>query len=217
MDATLTLIEKTAFLKGVDVLSSIPTEALAELATRTREIHCEPDQVLYREGDPHLGVFLLVVGLLEERKGRALVRVIRPGMGVGELWLAEGEPHEYTLVATEHSHVLHVTREDMIDGMLDYPEFAVAMVQSTSRVIHEITSRVLELENLVARLHGALAAAGITPPDPRTPDAAAEPDAAPGDGRSGAGPAAGKAKGPPTASNPASAPRSEERRVGKEC
>ena len=60
-------------------------------------MHCEPGEVIYREGDPNRGAFLVVEGLLELRKGRALIRVVRPGEGIGELWLGEGEPHQYTL------------------------------------------------------------------------------------------------------------------------
>jgi CRP-like cAMP-binding protein len=171
MEATLTLIEKTAFLKGVDVLASIPTEALAELAGRSREIHCEPGHVLYREGDPHRGVFLVVDGLLEHRRGRAIVRVLRSGMAAGEFWMSPDEPHQYTLIAIEHSHVLHVSLEDMLDAMLDFPEFGVAMSQAMGRRVHELIGRVLELESLVARLHSALLAAGIEPPDPRQAEA----------------------------------------------
>ena len=166
MESTFTLIEKTAFLKGVDVLSRIPTEALAELAARTRELHADAGDVLYREGDPYRGVYLVVSGTLELRKGRALIRLLRSGMSVGELWLGAGEPHSYTLTATEHSHVLHVSHEDMLDAMNDFPEFAAAMVQSFARRIHEITSRTLELEGIIAGLHAALLAAGIEPPRP---------------------------------------------------
>lgn len=171
MEALLTLIEKTAFLKGVDVLSRIPTEALVELAARAREIHCETGDVLYQEGEPNRGTFMVVEGSLEQRKGRALVRVVRPGDAAGELWLGSADPHQYTLVASEHSHVLNFTVDDVIDGMLDNPEAGVAMVQSFARVLHEQTSRMLELENLVARLHAILAQAGLEPPDPRTLDA----------------------------------------------
>ena len=183
MDALLTLIEKTAFLKGVEVLARIPTEALVELAARAKEQHCEPGEVLYREGDPNRGTFLLVEGSLEERKGRALIRVVRPGEGVGELWLGSADPHQYTLMASEHSHVLSLTREDVIDGMLDYPEFGVAMAQMFARLLHEQTGRLLELENLVARLHSALTAAGVEPPDPRRADGDGEPTPPDGPGR----------------------------------
>ncbi len=152
------------------MLASIPTEALAEVAARAREIHCEPGEVIYREGEPNRGSFLLVEGALQLRKGRALVRVIHPGMGSGELWLGEGQPYNYTLVAIDHSHVLNVTREDNIDAMLDYPEFGVALAQSFAKTLHDLTGRVLDLENLVSRLHARLLEAGIEPPDPRIPD-----------------------------------------------
>jgi len=105
------------------------------------------------------------------------VRMVGPGMAIGELSLGEGEPHRYTVTATEHAHVLNVTPEDVVDGLLDFPEFGVAMVRMLARRVHELNGRALELESLVARLHGALAAAGIEPPDPRAP-APAEPDPA---------------------------------------
>lgn len=167
MDGALSLIEKTAFLKNVDVLESIPTEALAEIAARATELRFAPDEVIYREGDPNRGVFLVVEGLLEQRKGRAIVRLIQPGMGVGEFWIGPEAAHLYTVTALEDTHLLNVTRDDMIDGMLDFPEFGVAMTQALGARVHELTGRVLELENLIARLHGALAKAGIEPPDPR--------------------------------------------------
>ena len=182
MEATLTLIEKTAFLKGVQVLSSIPSEALAELAARAREVHLGPGDVLYHEGEPNRGVFLVVDGCLEQRKGRALVRILRSRMAGGELWLGGGEPHQYSLLAVEHSHVLHLTTEDVFDAMLDFPEFGVALVQSFALILHQLTGRVLDLEDLLARFHATLKAAGIEPPDPRLPEAgdgerAASPDA----------------------------------------
>ena len=176
MESMLTLIEKTAFLKSVDLLASIPTEALADVAARAREIHCEPDEVIYREGDAQRGVFLVIEGLLEQRRTRALVRVLRPGTAFGEFWLEEGQPYEYTVVAIQHSHILNVTREDMLDAMLDFPEFGVAMAQAMARRANDLVGRVLELENLVARLHRALRDAGIEPPDPRLPEPGSEHD-----------------------------------------
>lgn len=171
MEETLTLVEKTAFLKSLPAFSAIPTEALAELAARARELHLDAGQTIFREGDPDRGVFLVVEGTIEQRIGRALVRAVRPGMGMGELWLAEGEPHAYGATAIEHTHVLNVTREDIMDAMLDFPEFGTAMVRALALRVHELTGRILELEHLVSRLHAALTAAGIEPPDPRTREA----------------------------------------------
>jgi CRP-like cAMP-binding protein len=167
MAETLTLVERTAFLKGVRMLSSIPLEALAELARRAREILCEPGDVVFREGDPNRGTFFVVEGLLEQRRGRALLAVFRPGSAIGELWLEEGEPHESRLLALQPSHLLNIDREDVREGMLEYPEFGAALVQALARRIHEINGRVLELERTIALLYGRLNEAGVEPPDPR--------------------------------------------------
>ena len=180
MADTLTLVERTAFLKSLRVLSSIPLEALAELAGRAREIHCEPGDVVFREGDPNRGTFFVVDGLLEQRRGRALLAVFRPGSAIGELWLEEGEPHESRLVALEPSHLLNIDREDVREGLLEYPEFGAALVQALAHRIHELNGRVLELERTIALLHGRLTEAGIEPPDLRiekSPSASAAPPA----------------------------------------
>lgn len=169
MAEILTLIEKTAFLKSIPMLSTIPTESLADVAGRAQEMHCDPGQVIYNEGDPNRGAFLVVSGLLKMRKGKASVRIVKPGMSIGELWLAEGEPHQYTLVAIDHSHVLHIRREDVEDAILEYPEFGLAMVRMLSHRAHELITRVLDLEQVVARMHHTMTQAGIDPPDARPP------------------------------------------------
>lgn len=161
MDETLTVIEKTAFLKSVDMFSHVPTEVLAQLATRATEIHFEAGKVVFREGESNRGVYMMVDGLVEIRKGRALEGVRGPGMGFGELALGEGEPHQFTAVAAIHSHVLNVSNETFFDTMLDYPEVGVSMVRILARQITELGQRVHDLEGKIAHLNAALKGAGV--------------------------------------------------------
>lgn len=164
MQETLTLIEKTAYLKSVPVLAGVPTEALAEIASRAIERHLEAGEEVHREGDPNTGAFMVLDGLVELRKGRALVRMISQGQAFGELFLNEGEPHQFSAVATTHTHLLRITVEDTFDTMLDYPEFGVGMVRSLARRNLELIDRLLELEGVLGRFHAALKEAGIDPP-----------------------------------------------------
>jgi CRP-like cAMP-binding protein len=83
VEESLTLIEKTAFLSQLPVLASVPTEALAQLASQAREKHHDAGDVVFNEGDTNTGVLLVVDGLIELRKGRALVRMIGPGQTFG--------------------------------------------------------------------------------------------------------------------------------------
>jgi CRP-like cAMP-binding protein len=153
-------------MKSVPVFSSIPTEALAGLAGHAREMHFDPGDEMVRAGEANRGAFLVVDGLVQVRRGNAVVRVMRSGMAFGELWLGEGEPHLYTLAAVEHSHVLNVSQEDVWDAVHEHPEFAVAMVRSFALRMHELTGRILDLERLIARMHLTLVEHGIEAPDP---------------------------------------------------
>lgn len=172
MKETLTLVEKTAFLKSLEALSSIPTEALAELAGRAREIHYDAGDRIFTEGEPNRGTFIVVEGIVMLRIGGAVVRVARPGMTFGELFLAEGEAHRTTADVVEHTHVLNITTEDIFDAMSDYPDFGATMIRSMSRQLLTLNHRIVEMERLLGRFHDALVKAGIEPP-------AKDPESAP--------------------------------------
>ena len=165
MEETLTLVEKTAFLKSIDLLASIPTEALADLASRAREVHFDAGDVIFSEGEPNRGSYLVVEGSVVMRIGGAAVRVVRAGMPFGELFLGRGEPHNMTASAIEHTHVLNVTSDDIFDAMGDYPEFGAAIVRTMSRQLLALNARVVELEGILSRFHTALVRAGIEPPE----------------------------------------------------
>jgi CRP-like cAMP-binding protein len=163
MRETLTLIEKTAILKTSGLLASLPTEALARLASRGREIHVDAGQIIFREGDPNRGGFLVVEGLVEIRKGRALVSMRQAGDSFGELALSEGEPHEFTATATDHTHVLNISNEDLFDTILDYPEVGLDLLRSFARRLTELAQRIHHLEGHVAHLSASLKSAGVQP------------------------------------------------------
>jgi CRP-like cAMP-binding protein len=164
MEETLTLVEKTAFLKSMEALSTIPTEALADLASRAREIHYDAGDTIFTQGEANRGTFLIVEGAVVLRIGDAAVRVVRTGSAFGELFLAEGEPHTMTALAIEHTHALNITTDDVFDAMSDYPDFAASIVRGMSRQILALNSRVVELEGILSRFHAALVKAGIEPP-----------------------------------------------------
>ena len=161
MADTLTLIEKTVHMKSSDVFSAIPTEPLAQLAARASEVMLDRGQTLFHEGDDDLGVFMVIEGVVELRKGNDVVRVLQSGTVHGELFLQESGAHEYTVVAREDARVLNLGRNDVFDAFLEYPEFGIAIVQDLARRHHTLTERVSELEKQLA-LRGAPPAQSAT-------------------------------------------------------
>jgi hypothetical protein len=82
-------------------------------------------------------------------------------------------------VALEDSHLLNLRRADVLDALLEYPEFGLAMVQDLALRHHKLTERVIELE---ARLEEVRPQAGPTQPaepEPETPALRSPEDAAP--------------------------------------
>jgi CRP-like cAMP-binding protein len=164
VDETLSLMEKVAFLKSIEMYSNVPTEALAQLAARGREYHFEAGDVIFREGDANRGAFLVVEGLVEIRKGRALDSIRTAAQGFGELGLKEGEPHHFTATAMQHTHVLNLSNEDMLDAMLDHAEVGVAMVRGLARRLSGLAQRVHDLEGQIAHLNATLSQAKVDVP-----------------------------------------------------
>ena len=164
MEETLTVLERTAFLKSTEVFASIPTDALAQIAARGREIHFDAGQAIFREGEPNSGAYMVVDGLVELRTGRALEGVRGSAQGFGELALHEGEPHTFTAVAAQHTHVIVISNETFFDTVLDYPEIGVAMVRILAKRLSEAAQRVHGLEGQIAHLVATLRKAGIVPP-----------------------------------------------------
>jgi CRP-like cAMP-binding protein len=161
MADTLTLIEKTVHMKSSEVFSAIPTEPLAQLAARASEVMLDRGQTLLHEGDDDLGVFIVIEGVVELRKGNDVVRVLQSGTVHGELFLQESGAHQYTVVAREDARVLNLGRNDVFDAFLEYPEFGIAIVQDLARRHHTLTERVSELEKQLA-LRGAPPAQSAT-------------------------------------------------------
>jgi len=164
MNGVLTLVEKTALLKMVDILASVPTESVAHLAARATEMHVPAGEFLFREGDPNRGSYLFLEGLVEIRRQGALLSVQSSGMVFGELALGGQEAHTCTAVAIEATHLLNITPEDVTETMLEFPEVGHALVGLLSRRIQELTHRIADLEEIVERQHRTLAQAGIEGP-----------------------------------------------------
>ena len=146
MAETLTLLEKTVHMKSSEVFRAIPTEPLAQLAARANEVQVNRGETVFREGDDDQGVFIVIEGVVELRKGNAVVRVLGSGTVYGELFLQESGAHQYTAVAREDARVLNLGRNDVFDALLEYPECGVAMVQDLALRNHTLTERVIELE-----------------------------------------------------------------------
>jgi CRP-like cAMP-binding protein len=90
-------------------------------------------------------------------------------MAYGELFLRENEPHQYAAIALQDSHLLNLPRSVVLDALLEYPEFGLAVVQDLAMRLHKLTQRLIELEAEREKYLGAAAPERAIESTERTP------------------------------------------------
>ena len=108
----LRILEKTSAFQGLTLEQARKLLGICEIQRR------RAGQVLYKEGSPSTGMFVLLSGRLTVRKGgRAVIAEIAPVDIVGEMGIITGQARSAQVVITEDSMGLSV-RKDRLDFLL---------------------------------------------------------------------------------------------------
>jgi CRP-like cAMP-binding protein len=142
---TLTTIEKALFLKELEFFSHVPIEQAAEVAARAEEVHLEPGETIFEEGEPSKHVYLVVEGSVIAEKGGIITTVLTSGRGFGDLSLTPGGAYGITARAAGHTHVMRFSLDDFVDAMLEHPEIAVGVVRALSLRLREMGQQLADL------------------------------------------------------------------------
>ncbi|NWG00890.1 MAG: cyclic nucleotide-binding domain-containing protein [Thermoanaerobaculaceae bacterium] len=98
--------------------SAFPLEALEELLSSTSVRSFSPGEIIVREGDPGVSLFLIEAGTVEVRTndpaGREVVLAqLGPGEFFGEVAVLTGRPRTATIVACEAVTLIEILAEDL--------------------------------------------------------------------------------------------------------
>jgi signal transduction histidine kinase len=101
-------------LRAVPLLASLPDEDLERLSVH--DVHLDPGEQLFAEGDAAEGLFVICGGELEvwkrDRNRDVLLAVRRPGEVIGEMGVLSGEVRSATIRARSATDLLAITRAD---------------------------------------------------------------------------------------------------------
>lgn len=138
------MLQQTALLEGLD------EEALRAIAERTVRRRLSRDTMLFREGDPCRGLFVVTKGSVVVYKaspdGREQVLdTIGPGNTIAELPLFDGGPYPASARALENGEVLFLSLNDFQWLYRTHPEIA-------DHVIRRLGYRMRRMVQLVNKL-----------------------------------------------------------------
>ncbi len=98
-EKNLTTIEKVIFLKSVDIFEHATVEQLGRIAALTEEVHFEPGEIIFNEGEPGDAFYLLLSGrVFIERSGNTL-REMKEKEAFGTLEVLDFHPRATTAKA----------------------------------------------------------------------------------------------------------------------
>jgi CRP/FNR family transcriptional regulator, dissimilatory nitrate respiration regulator len=142
-------------LRRLPLLKELEDEAIDQLAALSRILRLNKKDMLFNEGEPYLGMFIVLEGLAVVYKlsedGRMLIlHVCRPGDSLAEVPLFEESATVYPAHArvTRNSEVLFLPRDKFATFLKQHPEVAWELLRIFAARLREMS---LQLEGVTLR------------------------------------------------------------------
>jgi len=143
-------------LKGAPLFAALTESEIDSLAARTAVRSYGPGEMLFSEGAPCAGLYLIASGRVRIFKvspsGREQVLAIDgPGSSVAEIPVFDGGPYPASASAVETSELLFVSRNDFRAVCLEHPEVALKVLQVVGGRLRRLVGIVEELSFTTVR------------------------------------------------------------------
>ena len=133
----LATIEKVIFLKSVDIFSHATIEELGRIAALTDEVHFEPGETIYREGEPTDAIYLVLKGRVAVESNGRVVREVTDKQAFGTVAALDRNPAVHTLKALDAVHALKLSAQDFDDIHSVDLECVRSVIHALCRLIRE--------------------------------------------------------------------------------
>jgi CRP/FNR family transcriptional regulator, cyclic AMP receptor protein len=139
-----------SILRKTSLFAGLTEKEIASLATRFGKRRFQRGEMLFGEGDPCAGLFLVASGKIRIFKistdGRTQVLAVEgPGSSFAELPVFDGGNYPASASAIEDAEVLFISRRDFQNFCREHPDVAL-------KVIAVVGSRLRRLVNIIEEL-----------------------------------------------------------------
>jgi CRP-like cAMP-binding protein len=172
-----------ALLRDIPLFADLSRRELSAIEDILHRREYERDEVLFRQGNPGVGMYIIQEGRIEimYEPTQDTLAELEDGDFFGELALLNDTPRSASAVAREPSVLFGLFRPDLL-GLFDRsPSLGIQILLRMSRVISE---RLIQSNDQVQRLRTRLEDAGLEDADGAgpAPSAGTDPSGAPSSG-----------------------------------
>ena len=113
-------LEKVLILKSVDLLSSVPEDALVEVASILEEVDVEPGSDIIRQGEMGTAMYIIIDGRVRVHADGRDIAELRPREVFGELAALDPEPRAASVTAVEPTQLFKLSSAQLFELMSDH-------------------------------------------------------------------------------------------------
>jgi CRP/FNR family transcriptional regulator len=135
--------------QGSWIFTELYGKELGEIDSLVRPIEYEEGRIIFEEGEPVFGIYLLSQGKVKLAKRSAggrkqILKLLGPGEILGEEVLFHEQTYSAYARALEWTRAYFVTMEEFRDFLKDHPQVAVRMIEHLSQEIKGFQNKILE-------------------------------------------------------------------------
>jgi CRP/FNR family transcriptional regulator, cyclic AMP receptor protein len=138
----MTIIERVLLLQNIELFDEVTTEQLSYIAAIGKEMDVAEKTVLYRENDPSDGLYVVISGAIEAKRGEDTIDRIGPNDSFGIWAFFDDQPRLTSATAVEPSRVLFVSREDFYDVLADHIDIIQNIMKQLVQRLRRLTAGV---------------------------------------------------------------------------
>jgi CRP/FNR family transcriptional regulator, cyclic AMP receptor protein len=133
-------------LSRITVFRDLEPRALAEIRALARLRTCDPQEVIFRQGDTGDGLFVIANGFCKvcvsgPTGTSTTLSIMGPREMFGELSLLDGGPRSATVTAVTRVDLLVIDREPFLKLFRSRPSVAIALVELVARRLRRLSER----------------------------------------------------------------------------
>ena len=131
------------------LFSGLGEKALEKLRSMSRTLHYERGQVIFEEGEPAFGLYIICRGKVKLAKHslkgkKQILKLLGPGEILGEKTLFDREVYTAYAETLEATTLHFIEREPFLEFLRTYPEVALRLLEKLSRELKAFQDKLME-------------------------------------------------------------------------
>ncbi len=138
----LSIIEKVLLLQEVEILKSVSTEHLSQIAIITHEVEYQEGHTIYYEGEIATTMYVVINGEVRIYKGDQEVLVAKPKSAFGVWALFDEEERVVSATCLTDSRLLCLEKNDFHELLADHSEISRSVLMAMSKRLRSLVAHV---------------------------------------------------------------------------